>query len=167
MNPRSILLLQRLFWVLGWSILVLAAFTVAAEAFYFFKPMTVGGIPMPKRDFVFLNNSRVLFSSLGQAFFAFLVSSVFDMIFHKAPVKSQQTESFLTLACLGFVGEGILGLFSWAQLGVLMWPNFDLLTGLTYLLSIVPPLISFVYAITISVLFKHFSQMVAFESEVV
>jgi hypothetical protein len=167
MNPRLILWLQRLFWILGWSVLVLAVVTLGFEAYYFFRPMSESIIQMPKREFFFLNQTRVLFSSLGQAFFAFLISSVFGMILQKAPVRMQQAGKFLRLACIGFIGEGILNLMGWARIGFVLPMELDVLTLLTYALSVFPVLNSFVYAITIYVLFKHFSQMVTFESEVV
>lgn len=173
MNPKLIPWLQRIFWILGWSVLVLAMVNIAAEAYYFFRPTSNDLIQWPKHEFYFLKQMRILFSSLGQAFFAFLVSSIFDMIFHRAPVRRQQTESFLIITCIGFVGEGLLGSISWAQSVLYIFPTFakstgpDLLSALSYLLSLFPNLISFVYAITIYVLFRHFSQMVTFESEVV
>lgn len=173
MNPKLIPWLQKVFWILGWAVLMLAVVNIGAEAYCYFRPASNDLIQWPKHEFLFLKQVRVLFTSLGQAFFAFLVSSIFDMIFHRAPVKRQQTESFLILACIGFVGEGLLGMISWVQSAFYIFPTFgnstglDILSALSYLLSLFPNLISFVYAITIYVLFKHFSQMVTFESEVV
>jgi magnesium-transporting ATPase (P-type) len=179
MNPKLVPWLQRIFWTLGWSVLVLAIASIVSEALYYFYPpseVSLFGEKLnigPEHHFSFLEQMRILFSSIGQAFFAFLVSAIFDMIFHRAPVGSQRTERFLVLTCVGFVGEGLLGLVLWGQVGIQIVPQFEMSTSLglisvfNYLLSLFPNLISFVYAITIYVLYKHFSQMVAFESEVV
>jgi hypothetical protein len=173
MHPKLIPALQKIFWIIGWSVLALAVASIAMEAYEHFKPASDGLIQWPKKDFYFLKSARLLFSAIAQAFFAFLVSSVFDMIFHRAPVRSQQTESFLLLTCIGFCGEGLIGIIGWAQSAFYILPQSDFSSGLgilsvaTYLLSIFSSLISFVYAATIYILYRHFSKMVTFEAEVV
>lgn len=173
MNPRLITWLQRIFWIFGWSILTLTAVAIATQAYEYFRPVSPIEIPWPKEQFSFLMQVQTLFSSLAQAFFAFLVSSVFDMIFHRKPAKPKQTESFLLLTCLGFVGSGVVGLIWWIQSAFTLLPGFDTSSGLgllsifNYFLGLFPSLMAFVYAITVYVLFKHFSQLVAFESEVI
>lgn len=173
MNPRMIPWLQKIFWILGWSALILAAVTIASNAYQFFRPVSPTELSWPKEEFYFLKQVRILFSSLSQAFFAFLVSSVFDMIFHRKPVRSQQTQAFLVLTCIGFVGEGAIGLISWFKSTFSVLPQFNVSSGveilsfISYFVGLIPNLISFVYAITVYVLFTHFSKLVTFESEVV
>lgn len=173
MRPQLIPALQKIFWIIGWSVLALAVANIAVEAYGYFMPVSDGTVQWPKKDFQFFKAARLLFSSLAQAFFAFLVSAVFDMIFHRAPVRSQQTERFLILTCIGFCGEGLFGIILWAQSAFYILPQYDfssdlgILSVTTYFLSIFSNLISFVYALTIYILFRHFSKMVTFEAEVV
>jgi hypothetical protein len=175
MNPKLIPCLQKIFWIIGWAALTLAVFGIAIEVYQYFSPHEdpTLHINLSKYDFNFLRSLKVLFSSIGQAFFAFLVSAVLGMIFHRAPVRTQQTERFLILTCIGFVGEGIIGVISWVQLlyelfshtsfsGIIGWLSMG-----TYLLNFVQSLSSFLYAATIYILYKHFSRMVTFESEVI
>lgn len=171
MNPKVITWLQKIFWIVGWAVLVLTVGTIAFQTYDYFQPST-GLIQWPKKEFDFLHQTRILFSAVGQAFFAFLVSSIFGMIFQRAPARTEQTEIFLKLTCIGFAGDGILGLISWIRSAFYIFPQtmksgWEILSGLSYLLSVFSILISFVYAITIYVLYRHFSQLVTFESEVV
>lgn len=173
MHPKLIPALQKIFWIIGWSILVLAAASIAMEAYDHFKPASGGLSQWPKKEFYFLKSARLLFSSIAQAFFAFLVSAVFDMAFKRAPVRAQQAVSFLLLTCIGFCGEGLLSVIAWAQSLFYILPQsdfssgFGVLSAATYLLSIFSSLIPFVYAVTIYILYRHFSKMVSFEAEVV
>lgn len=173
MHPKIIPALQKIFWIVGWSILALVVANITMEAYEHFKPAPDGLIQWPKKEFYFLKSARLLFSSIAQAFFAFLVSAVFDMAFKREPVRAQQTESFLLLTCIGFCGEGLIGIIEWVQSAFYIIPQYDFSSGLgilsiaTYLLSIFSSLISFVYAMTIYILYRHFSKMVTFEAEVV
>lgn len=173
MDLKIIGRLQKIFWVIGWSVLVLTGLIIGLEIYEFFRPVPESGFVWPKREFNLLVSIKLLFSSLAQAFFAFLVSAVFEMVFHRAPVRPQQAETFMRLTCLGFVGEGAVGVISWIISTVQSFSTFDVSTGpgilmtTTSLLSIFPSLILFVYAISIYVLFRHFSQMVSFEATVV
>src|SRR5690606_37844090 len=103
----------------------------------------------------------------------FLVSAVFGMAFKRAPVCAHQTESFLLLACIGFCGEGLIGIIGWVQSAFHFFPTYDYSSGLgifsaaTNLLSIFSNLVPFVYAVTIYILYRHFSKMITFEAEVV
>lgn len=170
MDRKLTLMLQKVFWVLGWVTILIATASMAFQAYNHFNPPPE---IWPKKDFSIVTQLHRLVSTMGQAFFAFLVSSIFGMVFHRAPIKKQQTEAFLTLTCFGFIGEGIFGIIDWIQFGVLVLPNFDLSTSLgwmsifNHLLNIFPNIISFVYAITIFILFRHFTNLVTFESEVV
>lgn len=165
--------LQKTFWIVGWFILALTVVNIAVQAFQYFNPITSELITLPKQHFSFLHSMQLLFSGIAQAFFAFLVSAVFGMAFKTSPIQKQQTEAFLILTCLGFCAEGFIGLASWIKMIIDILPHFDYssffgalsLTG--YLLSIFGNLISFVYAITIYILYKHFSKMVSFEEEVI
>lgn len=173
MNLKLISWLQRIFWILGWLILGLAVAMIGLDVYYHFKPPSEF---LSQYEFYLSKQTQLLCSLLAQAFFAFLISSVFGMVFHKAPVKQQQTEVFLKLTCIGFIGEGVMGLVVWGYSIVGLFtveaPSvdaniFQTLFHILSVLQIFPNFIPLVYAIAVYVLYRHFSRMVLFESEVV
>jgi hypothetical protein len=167
MNPKVTRALQNMFWCLGWAILALTVVHVGVEAYSFYSTSMF----QRQAEFSFVRSASALLSSVGAAFFAFLMSAVFGMLFHRAPVESQKAEAFLVLCCLGFAGEGVVRIVSWGLW--LRYASFDLSSALGWLsvsstlLSLCMHLVSLVYAITIYVLYRHFYRLVSFESEVV
>ena len=169
MNARLVKRLQIFFWLAGWAILVLGVANAGLPFIreYIFNSNT-SFAHIYKNDFSVVISFQQIFSAIGEGFFAFLTSAVFGMIFRKEPA-SRQTERFLNLTCLGFLGSGVLSLYSWFTIiGPMMGqeaPNAFYLAS--YAFGLIPPLTNFVYAIAVYVLFRHFSQMVTFETEVV
>ncbi len=180
MSSSIIRPLEKVFRILGWATLVLAVLSLVTQGFNFFNPSQY----MPTPEFHFLKQMEIFFSTIGLAFFAFLISAVFKMILHKAPVNMEQTERYLILTCIGFAGEGLFALSGWLQSTAYVFSRmigdwgtivsdpmlFALSDGtllLGHLISLFTNFIPFVYAISVYVLFKHFSQLVTFESEVV
>ncbi len=169
-NTKSISTLQKIFWILGVLGLLTAALTFGSEIFRWIYPstswVTAEGLPT-KPEFRIFTQLKNLFSAMGLAFFLFLVSAVLGMIFHRSPVKTQQTERFLILTCIGFIGEGVFG-FSGRVIDLIrLFGEWDIMTSLLYSLGLISDLIGIVYAITIYIVYRHFSQLVKFESEVV
>jgi hypothetical protein len=171
MNPKLVPGLQKIFQVVGWSVLVLAVVNIGMQIYHQAFPPT-GLVPFGKEPFELLFQVRLLFTSLAQAFFAFLMSAVFDMVFRRRAVRAEQAEIFLKLTIVGFVGEGVINILSWVRM---MWqivvesPDREWMwaQGALYFLQIAPHLLNFVYAASIYILFRHFSALVEFESEVV
>lgn len=170
-NSKLITFLQKTFNVIGWSILALALVSLAKEAYEFFTPTSEMILIQQPRELQVLKSVGDIFSHLSEAYFAFLVSAVFGMVFHRAPVRSVQAERFLLLTCTSFFVEGIFNLIGWVQTGVyLTYLDFSWMGVLgfgAFILGVFPAVISFVFSISIYVLFRHFSQMVTFEAEVI
>lgn len=171
MNTKLVTFLQKTFRVIGWSILALAVMSIAKETYEFFKPTSEMIQFQQPRELQFMKSVANIFSYLSQAYFAFLVSAVFDMVFHRAPIRTAQAERFLFLTCAGFFVEGVFNIIGWIQTAVYFnYIDFSWMGILgvgAFILGVFPVVISFVYAISIYVLFRHFSQMVTFEAEVV
>lgn len=172
MNQKYVSCLQRVFFVIGIFLLLSYAMAMGAEVFrHFYFADKPEFLPLKGASFLpFLQN---LFRTLGQAFFAFLMSAVFSMAFHRAPVRSQRANRLMRVSCVGFVGESLLGVVNWlVSLGRLFelgsWSDWlQWLMAAAWSLNLFSSLIGFVYAGSIYVLYRHFSEMVAFESEVV
>ena len=169
MNLGLIRILQKIFWVIGWLVMVFAFIRIFHQVYLFTNPELVGHVG----SFRFLDSMKLVFSAIAQAFFAFLVSSVFDMLTHRGPKNLAQSEKYLLLTCLGFVGEGMLAISSWLSGWSFLFSGGISANLNTYLavagqvLNLFPLLTSFVYGASIYILFRTFSQMVTFESEVI
>lgn len=173
MNPKSIAILQKIFWIIGWSVLAVSVAATAMEAYAYFVLVPDSLIPVSKKTFSFLGSTRRVFSEVGLAFSAFLVSDTFELIFHRVSRRPQRTERFLVLACIGFIGEGMLGVITWTLSASQIVPAYDLSTvpGVfsvsMYVVSIFSSLISFLIALTIYVFYRQFQRMVSVEVQAV
>lgn len=176
MSFKTIKVLQKIFQFVGWSILILALMRMLYEAYTFFFASEELHSLSPQVEFSFLSSFSDLFSYLAQAYFAFLVSSVFAMVFnrgvHREPAGLARAQRFLVLTCGAFVIDGLLALVSWLQAGVyfvnhIQFSWMGLLSVGAFLLGAAQGAILFVYAISIYVLFRHFVSLVQFEAEVV
>lgn len=172
MNLKYISWLQRIFLLVGCFILASYLLAMGAEVYrHFYLAGHSDFTPIKETSFFLLMQG--LFRALGQAFFAFLMSAVFGMVFHRTPVRSERAERLMKVTCFGFFGEGLLGIVNWCfSFGRVLefgsWADWlQWLVAASWALDLFPCLISFVYAGSIYVLFRHFSEMVAFESEVV
>lgn len=169
-NTSSISTLQKIFWILGVLGLLTATLTFGSEIFRWLYPSTSWVTPegvSANPEFRIFTQLKNLFSAMGLAFFLFLVSAVLGMIFHRAPVKTQQTERFLILTCIGFIGESVFGFSGRLIDQIRLFGEWDIMTSFLYSLGFISDLVGIVYAITIFVVYRHFSQLVKFESEVV
>lgn len=152
--------LQRFFWIAGWLMLAVTALSILTAVYLYTKGLVV---------------------DLTQAFFAFFMSAVFGMIFHRQPVGSQRAERFLIITCCGFVLESLIRVYSTVEFAIRqgllcnlvenpilncgpLANTLQIVSHMTVLASALSPLL---FAITIYVLFRHFTRMVTFEAEVV
>lgn len=175
-NQKVLKKLETLFWVIGWVVMAITFFGVAATVYRYWYPPEIFGqaIEFPSDSFALVLQLKQLFSGFGDAFFAFLMSSVFTMTIHRQPVDLARAERFLLCTSVGWVGAGLISMISWARTIYLMMPESSLIldnewlqigiTVLTWLGSL-QSLMPFIYALTVYVLFKQFSKMITFEAE--
>lgn len=175
-NQKVLKNLEKLFWVIGWIVLAITFFGVAATVYRYAYPPEVFGqqIEFPSDAFALFLQLKQLFSGFGEAFFAFLMSSVFTMTIHRQPVDLARAERFMICTCVGWIGAGLISMISWGRTLYMMAPGSNLildnewlqigLTVLTWLGSL-ESLMPFIYALTVYVLFKQFSKMITFEAE--
>jgi hypothetical protein len=115
------------------------------------------------------------FSALANAFLAFLVAAVFRMIEKQAPVRNETAKRLMIVCFLSYMASAICDVSSFInklrnEPGYWQWPNFKGFDWLFFIPFTSSPFISLfipvLYAVTIFVLFTHFTRMVTFESEV-
>jgi hypothetical protein len=156
--------LKRLFWIVGWGLLLVIVFGLVATV----KTLIASpDAELSNHSFKLVSGLRMLFSGLAQAFFAFMMSSIFGMMFHGRPIHRERTDRFMILTCLGFVGEGVIGIISWVQLLITQLPHSDWLVETSYFFGGLSSLAPFLYAVSIYLLYRHYSKLITFESEVI
>ena len=179
MSKKNLRILERLFWWAGWSLILLMAFQIVGYSSEFLIRKTIADEQLFgnawQLEFRLSSQLQSLFELHSAIFFSFLIASVFRMIRIGRVVDLERSERFLKLACIGFVGTGLLSLVPWlsnARLTVgALFSDGSFAANIWNLVSMVIAtftcLVPFMYAITLYVLFRHFSGMVKFQSEVV
>jgi hypothetical protein len=170
--------LRRFFWTAGW---VYLAVTVLAIGGAIYQQVQTRFVSVPGLDVEWANSARLLMhfqsfaGSLSEIFFAFLMSTVFGMLARET-VSMERANRFLKITCCAFLLQSLLGMSSWVftfkfkQLycgseGCDLGGMFFLLTSEA--IALVMVLSPVLYAVTIYVLYNHFTRMVQFEAEVV
>ncbi len=110
---------------------------------------------------------------LTQAFFVLLVSHVFALLRGWSEERYHFGDRLMLVTCAGFTLQGILGFVGYVYTII----NFKMTDAygnmnpfymnVSYAVSALSELMPVLYALTILVLYRHFVQMVSFESEVV
>jgi hypothetical protein len=174
--------LQKLFYGIGWLMTALTVISLAVAAVTYLRISASnlsGFFPTESFLFSFVTPVQAFFSGIANATFAFLMSAVFRMIRKGKPVRMAQAEKFLKLCCGSFLILGVMNVILFIQRTILdLEAEFSAgssyvqlrdhaLSFLTHTIALTEYLTPFFYAVTIFVLFHHFSKMVAFESEVV
>jgi hypothetical protein len=169
-KQKVYLSLQKFFWVMGW----LSAVSCAGFLIYFsisqIRGPYLSDIVWAQRSFGEIYSA--ITKGVGAVAFAFLMSTVFDILLKGRDENSKRTNIYLKLTCGCFVLRTVGALF-WAFYSTIYVPlsysghlKFDLDTWISFL-NVVLAFEFLLYAVTIWVLFKHFIKMVEFESEVV
>ena len=172
--------LERLFWFAGWAIIIVTVlgFLATINSGLNLNIIGIDGAPsaMGEAMHVF-SKFRILIQGVAEAFFSFLMSSVFGMIFQGRPANFRQAENYMRITCVGIVLHSILSFSSWL-LEVINYkpiclfdgdctPYMKVMAFCSYSMIGIGTLVPVLYAITIFVLFHHFTRMVAFEAEVI
>ena len=115
------------------------------------------------------NTFSSLFSGLGNAFFAFLIAAVVRMILKKAPVAIEYANRLMIVCCLFYLAGALIRFYDLIH-GLLLTrrlvPGFVWGMLAPYPLLAIPAITPLLYAASIYVLYRHFTDMVQFESEV-
>ncbi len=110
-------------------------------------------------------------SSLGNAFFAFLIATVIRMIEQGVPVGIKKATRLMSVCCLSFTAEALVRVWSVVLIlsGTIAFrpfENWSWRLWLTYASVLIPVLVPFLYAASVFVLYTHFARMGMFGSEV-
>lgn len=173
MKEELLVLLKKIFWIIGWVTLGSIFFALMMQFYIYLNPPELHG----RSFFDFFKWSvqiKNLFSSLGLAYFAFLISSVFSILLNKSlPEDLQQNRLFLRFAVMGLFGEGLMRITIWIEQVGFNFSHYkmstvsDIVYFVSLFLDFLPNLMPILYGITIYTLFTYFIKMIEFESEVI
>lgn len=109
------------------------------------------------------------FSGMGNAFLAFLIAAVVRMIEKQVPIGIEYANRLMIVCCLSYLADALIELYGLtryflATLSLIHGFDFRFLS--TYAAFSIPAIAPLLYAASIYVLYRHFTSMVQFESEV-
>lgn len=158
--------LEITFLTLGWASLTIAGLNIYSSIRLMMGPRSPFDQLLTAHE-TFLIQFKFLMGSLGDAFFAFLLSSALFMIRHQRPVESKKIDLFLKITCFSFLVEGLLGTLGWLKASKPQ-ESFDQISyWFVYFSQLAPSLMSCLYAVTLYILFHHFFKLISFKSEVI
>jgi hypothetical protein len=109
------------------------------------------------------------FSGLGNVFFAFLVAAVVRMIEKQAVVHIEYANRLMLVCCGSYLANALIQIHFWIGslfLTVKLTGGYHFAFLPTEIALAVPSLVPVLYAASIYILYKYFTGMVQFESEV-
>jgi hypothetical protein len=157
--------LEIIFLILGWTSLIMTVFGLVMAMKSVIAPQSVFDLDLTKhQNFVF--QIKTLLVGISKSFFAFLMSSALSMIRMQKPFNNQKIDLLLRITCIGFIGEGLLGIFAGFQL-MSFYKLEEYTVWLIELLRLTPALMSCLYGVTLFILYHHFFKLISFKSEVI
>jgi uncharacterized membrane protein len=176
-NRKMLSRLEQVFRWLGYYLLASAAFAIVWSIREFARTDIVladGITPANTDPFFILPQITTLVTYITQAFFVLLVGQVFALLLNGSEKLYERGDRLMIVTTIGFVLQGVSSFtnwihnaYEWDPLGKFHDPGgnyylaYFVMSGFSQLLT---PIL---YAVTIFVLYRHFVQMVSFESEVV
>jgi hypothetical protein len=169
MKTKSLKLLRICVLVLGWLLIagVLTGVWSQANRYEQVKNDVTGYMAVMAGEFNIESAFEWFFSGLGNAFLAFLIAAVVRMIERQAPVGIEYANRLMLVCCFSYLANALIQFHGLIQ-GFLLTSNrgFYLRFLPTQLVLSVPVITPILYVAAIYVLYRHFTTMVQFESEV-
>jgi hypothetical protein len=109
------------------------------------------------------------FSGLGNVFFAFLIAAVVRMIEKQAAIHIEYANRLMLVCCGFYLANALIKIHFWIKsffMMVKLTGSYQLTFLPTEIALAVPTLVPVLYAASIYILYKYFTGMVQFESEV-
>ncbi len=170
MNIKTLKLLRIGTSVLGWLLVIGILANLLGQLDIYLRsqkiPMGFPGIPA---RFDIVSAFNAFFSSLGIAFFAFLIAAIISMVEKRAPVGIEMATRLMTVCCLSYLAEALARFWSFVLNLCEVLPifaNSGWRFWFPYASTLISVLVPILYAGSIFVLYTHFTRMVTFESEV-
>jgi len=162
MNSKLMRNLEKCFWFLGWFTLLMAIAYVPGRIYAELSASSHSS------SFPLLEELQSLFGSLGHAFFFLLLARVFAMVILGAPKGSPQAYRLMQVTCASYVAKTLFSVLALLSVNyrfegaLLSRAVLGMSIGFTFFESLMP----LFYAASIYALFRRFSEMITFESEV-
>jgi hypothetical protein len=175
MNAKLLQVLRIVMLVLGWLLIAGVLADIGSRFFLYRQGQTdvTGYLGSVAARFDLAGILVDFFSSLGNAFLAFLIAAVFHMIGRQAPVRAENAKRLMIVCCLSYLADTLtrvcssaVKLSSYWQLSAATKSVGHIWFWFGWASSLFPALVPILYAASIFVLYTHFTKMVTFESEV-
>ncbi len=179
-NTEWALLLERVFWIVGYLLVVTLILSIALEIREQVKSNIVfqtgeltGYEVTPKSPFSIWDSVQKHSQFVPVCLFSFFMSSVFGIVAHREAALSKKTDTLMLATCVAFLVEalmafadGVLGGFQFLSAASQSshWVSSVIFIFQIVLIQIVN-LAPVLYAASIFVVYRHFSELAKFESE--
>ncbi len=157
--------LEIIFLILGWTSLIMTVLGLVMAMKSVIAPQSIFEMNLTRHQ-TFVFQLKTLLIGISESFFAFLMSSALSMIRMQKPLNNQKIDLFLKITCIGFIGEGLLGIFAGIQL-MSFYRLEEYGVWLVELMRLTPALMSCLYGVTLFILYHHFFKLISFKSEVI
>jgi hypothetical protein len=171
MKTKSLKFLRICILVLGWLLLAGVLIGIWGQVIRYNQVPNdlTGRMSVIAGEFKLERAFESFFSGLANVFLAFLMAAVIRMIEKRAPIGIEYANRLMLVCCCSYLANALIQFHNLIQS---FFATLKLL-GRFYFLSIpteiamaVPMIAPVLYAASIFVLYRHFTTMVEFESEV-
>jgi hypothetical protein len=171
MKIKSLKLLRICVLVLGWLLIAGVLMGVLGQANRYNKAQNdmVGYMTIVAGEFKIGSALEWFFSGFGNAFLAFLIAAVLRMIERQAPVGIEYANRLMVVCCFSYLANALI---QFHDLIKSFFATLKLTGGFywwllpTELALWVPAIAPILYTAAIYALYRYFTTMVEFESEV-
>lgn len=169
MKTKSLKLLRICVLVLGWLLIAGVLMGVWSQANRYEQAQNdkTGYMAVVAGEFKIESAFEWFFSGFGNAFLAFLIAAVVQMIERQAPVGIEYANRLMLVCCFSYLANALIQFHGLIQ-GFLLTLNDGFYWRFlpTELVLSVPAIAPILYTAVIYALYRHFTAMVRFESEV-
>jgi hypothetical protein len=171
MKPTALKLLRICVLVLGWLLIVGVFLGIWSQANLYKQAQSdlTSSMALIAGEFKLERAFESFFSGLGNAFFAFLVAAIVRMIERREPIGIEYANRLMLICCGSYLMNALLQFHNLVQsffATLKLVGRFHFLSIPTEIAMAVPAFVPILYAASICILYRHFTNMVKFESEV-
>jgi|WetSurMetagenome_2_1015567.scaffolds.fasta_scaffold91138_2 hypothetical protein len=171
MKTKSLKFLRVCVLILGWLLLIGILMEIWSQSIRYTQAQSdaTGYMSVVAGEFKLGQAFESFFSGLGNVFFAFLIAAVVGMIEKQAAVHIKYADRLMLICCGSYLANALIQIYFWIGsffLTMQLPGGYHLMFLPTEISLAVPSLVPVLYAASICILYKYFTHMVQFESEV-
>jgi hypothetical protein len=171
MKSTSLKLLRICVLILGWLLLAGVLLSIWSQVNLYKQTQSdlTGYMSVIAGEFKLERAFESFFSGLGNAFFAFLIAAIVRMIERREPIGIEYANRLMLVCCGSYLINALLQFHYLIQsffMTLKLVGRFYFLSVPTEIAMAIPAFAPILYAASICILYRHFTTMVQFESEV-